>query len=77
VLLAVGFALVAASSSAVNLMMQHVASMAAPKREKGWQLALYLVRQPLWLLGVLAAVAPTSSRRWLCTTARCRWSSRS
>ena len=27
-----------------------------PKRVKGWRLALYLPRQPLWLLGVAAAV---------------------
>jgi drug/metabolite transporter (DMT)-like permease len=32
------------------------ASIGAPKRVKGWRLALYLPRQPLWLLGVAAAV---------------------
>jgi hypothetical protein len=53
---AVVFALVAAFSNAVNLMTQHSASVAAPKREKGWRLGLYLVRQPLWLLGGAAAV---------------------
>jgi hypothetical protein len=41
---AVVFALAAAFSNAVNLMTQHSASVAAPKREKGWRLALYLVR---------------------------------
>jgi len=56
VALAVVFALVAAFSNAVNLMSQHVASVTAPQREKGWRLALYLVRQPLWLLGGVAAV---------------------
>jgi drug/metabolite transporter (DMT)-like permease len=56
VILAVLFALAAAFSNAVNLMTQHSASVAAPKREKGWRLALYLVRQPLWLLGGAAAV---------------------
>ena len=54
--LAVVFALAAAFSSAANLMTQHAASVGAPKRQKGWRLALYLVRQPLWLLGGAAAV---------------------
>ena len=54
--LAVVFALAAAFSSAVNLMAQHSASVGAPEREKGWRLALYLARQPLWLLGGAAAV---------------------
>jgi drug/metabolite transporter (DMT)-like permease len=53
--LAVAFALAAAFSSAVNLITQHAASISAPKREKGWRLALYLLRQPLWLLGWAAA----------------------
>jgi drug/metabolite transporter (DMT)-like permease len=56
VTLAVVFALAAAFSNAVNLMTQHSASISAPKREKGWRLAVYLVRQPLWLLGAGAAV---------------------
>ncbi len=50
------FALAAAFSNAVNLMTQHSASVSAPKREKGWRLVAYLVRQPLWLLGGVAAV---------------------
>jgi drug/metabolite transporter (DMT)-like permease len=54
--LAIVFALAAAFSSALNLTTQHSASIGAPKREKGWRLALYLVRQPLWLLGGAAAV---------------------
>jgi len=54
-ILAVAFALAAAFSSAVNLITQHAASISAPKREKGWRLALYLLRQPLWLLGWAAA----------------------
>ena len=53
--LAVVFALAAAFSSAVNLMTQHAASISAPEQERGWRLALYLVRQPLWLLGWAAA----------------------
>jgi drug/metabolite transporter (DMT)-like permease len=55
-LLAVVFALAAALANAVNLMTQHKASISAPRRVKGWQLALYLPRQPLWLLGVAAAI---------------------
>ena len=55
-IVAVVLALAAAFSNAVNLMTQHSASVHAPAREKGWRLALYLVRQPLWLLGGAAAV---------------------
>jgi drug/metabolite transporter (DMT)-like permease len=55
-LLAVVFALAAALSNAVNLLTQHKASIGAPRRVKGWRLVLYLPRQPLWLLGVAAAV---------------------
>ena len=54
--LAVVFALAAAFSNAVNLMTQHSACVGAPEREKGWRLRLYLVRQPLWRLGGVAAV---------------------
>jgi drug/metabolite transporter (DMT)-like permease len=56
VIWAVVFALAAALANAVNLMTQHKASIGAPRRVKGWRLALYLPRQPLWLLGVAAAV---------------------
>ena len=55
-MLAIGFAFVAAFLSAVNMVVQHVASTAAPPRAKGWRLALYLIRNPLWLLGVAATV---------------------
>src|SRR2546430_14015466 len=54
-ILAVAFALTAAFCSAVNLITQHAASISAPERHKGWRLALYLLRQPLWLLGWAAA----------------------
>ena len=54
-ILAVVFALAAAFCSAANLLTQHAASISAPKREKGWRLPLYLIRQPLWLLGWAAA----------------------
>ena len=55
-ILTVVFALAAAMANAINLMTQHKASIGAPGRVKGWRLALYLPRQPLWLLGVAAAV---------------------
>jgi drug/metabolite transporter (DMT)-like permease len=54
--LTVVFALAAAFSNAVNLLTQHSASAGAPEREKGWRLVVYLFRQPLWLLGWIAAV---------------------
>jgi drug/metabolite transporter (DMT)-like permease len=54
-ILAVAFALAAAFSSAVNLITQHAASIGAPRRQKAWRLALYLLRNPLWLLGWGAA----------------------
>src|SRR5262249_46700102 len=64
--LAVVFALAAAMANAVNLMTQHKASIGAPRRVKGWRLALYLPRQPLWPLGV--ALAPVrgveTHQRW-------------
>jgi drug/metabolite transporter (DMT)-like permease len=50
------FAFAAAFSNAVNVVTQHVASTAAPARDKGWRLALYLIRNPLWLLGVGAMI---------------------
>jgi hypothetical protein len=54
--LTVVFAVAAAFSNAVNVMTQHSASVAAPKREKGFRLVGYLFRQPVWLLGWIAAV---------------------
>jgi drug/metabolite transporter (DMT)-like permease len=51
------FALLAALSNAVNEATQHVASTAAPRRSSGWRLVLYLFRNPLWLLGLVALVA--------------------
>ena len=50
------FAFAAAFMSALNLVTQHVASTAAPVTDKGWRLALYLIRNPLWLFGVAAVV---------------------
>src|SRR5262249_58935801 len=54
--LTVGFAVAAAFSNGVNVLTQHTASVGAPGREKGWHLVGYLFRQPLWLLGWIAAV---------------------
>ena len=50
------FAVAAAFSNGVNVLTQHRASIGAPGREKGWHLVGYLFRQPLWLLGWIAAV---------------------
>src|SRR6516225_3046585 len=55
-ILTVVYALAASFSNAVNVMTQHRASIGAPEREKGWRLVGYLFRQPLWLLGWIAAV---------------------
>ena len=51
------FAFAAAFTSALNVVTQHVASTAAPAKDKGWRLALYLIRNPLWLFGVAAMVS--------------------
>jgi hypothetical protein len=50
------FALVAAFSNGANVITQHAASIGAPKQEKGLHLVRYLFRQPLWLLGWVAAL---------------------
>lgn len=55
--LSIVLALASAFADAVNLVTQHVASTGAPRRERGWRLALYLVRNPLWLFGVSAMLA--------------------
>ena len=56
-MLSILFALGSAFASSLNVVTQHVASTAAPSRDRGWRLALYLVRNPLWLFGVGAVVA--------------------
>ena len=53
-MLSVLFAFASAFTSALNVVTQHVASTAAPARDRGFRLALYLVRSPLWLFGVAA-----------------------
>jgi drug/metabolite transporter (DMT)-like permease len=55
--LSILLAFASAFTSALNLVTQHVASTAAPAKDKGWRLALYLARNPLWLFGVGAIVA--------------------
>jgi drug/metabolite transporter (DMT)-like permease len=52
----VAFALLAALSNAVNLITQRVSSGAGPSGS-AVRLAWYLIRQPLWLLGLGAAIA--------------------
>lgn len=48
------FALLAAFSNALNVVMQHVASIGDPQRSKGWRFVRYLLSNPLWLLGWVA-----------------------
>jgi len=48
------FALLAAFSNALNVTMQHIASIGDPRRSKGWRFVRYLVSNPLWLLGWVA-----------------------
>ena len=50
------FALLAAFCNAVNEATQHIASTASPRRASGWQLVVYLFRNPLWLFGWVALV---------------------
>jgi drug/metabolite transporter (DMT)-like permease len=45
------FALLAASCNAVSVTTRHVASVADPHRSAGWRLIIYLLRNPVWLLG--------------------------
>jgi drug/metabolite transporter (DMT)-like permease len=50
------FAFGSAFANSLNLITQHVASTASPRTVKGWRLALYLVRSPLWLIGGAALI---------------------
>jgi hypothetical protein len=49
------FALAAALANAIHLMTQHTASAGVTEEHRNWHLVLYLLRQPLWLLGWAAA----------------------
>ena len=51
------FALAAALANAVHLMTQHAASAGVSGTHSGRHLVAFLVRQPLWLLGWVAAAA--------------------
>jgi hypothetical protein len=51
----VTFALAAALANAIHLMTQHAASVGVAKAHRGWSLVTFLIRQPLWLLGWVAA----------------------
>ncbi len=51
------FALAAALANAIHLMTQHSASAGASGKDGHWELIKFLLRQPLWLLGWVAAVA--------------------
>jgi drug/metabolite transporter (DMT)-like permease len=51
------FALAAAFSNSFNVVSQHVASIRSPPGVKGLAVGLYLIRQPLWLVGVVAMAA--------------------
>ncbi|WP_300608364.1 DMT family transporter [Trebonia sp.] len=51
------YALLAALGNALNVVTQHVASIASPKKATGWRLVGYLFRSPLWLFGWIALAA--------------------
>src|ERR1700735_2314796 len=53
----IGFALAAALANAVHLMTQHTPSLGVSNKHRNWSLVMYLVRQPLWVLGWAAAAA--------------------
>ena len=57
VIVTISFALAAAFANAVHLMTQHAASTGLGAKERGWKLVSFLIRQPLWLLGWVAAAA--------------------
>jgi hypothetical protein len=51
------FALAAALANAMHLMTQHAASVGVSDTHRNWRLVMFLIRQPLWLLGWAAAAA--------------------
>jgi hypothetical protein len=51
------FALAAALANAIHLMTQHTASAGVSGQHRNWALVVFLLRQPLWLLGWAAAAA--------------------
>ena len=48
------FALLAAFSNALNVVMQHIASIGDPRHSRGWRFVRYLASNPLWLFGWVA-----------------------
>jgi drug/metabolite transporter (DMT)-like permease len=48
------FALLAAFFNALNVVMQHIASIGDPRHSKGWRFVRYLASNPLWLMGWVA-----------------------
>ena len=48
------YALLAALCNALSVITQHVASTGDPKKSSGWGFVVYLVKNPLWLLGWIA-----------------------
>jgi drug/metabolite transporter (DMT)-like permease len=50
------FALLAALSNGTSALTQHVASTAGKVQPAGWRLVIFLIRNPLWLLGAAAQV---------------------
>jgi hypothetical protein len=61
---AIVLALLSAFADALNAVMQHVASTAAPRRTKGWGLVTFLIRSPLWLAGVGVMLASVLLQSW-------------
>jgi hypothetical protein len=57
VTITISFALAAALANAIHLMTQHTASAGVSDEHRRWRLVIYLIRQPLWLLGWAAAAA--------------------
>jgi drug/metabolite transporter (DMT)-like permease len=53
----IAFALAAALANGVHLMTQHSVSIGVSNKHRGWALVSFLFRQPLWLLGWVAAAA--------------------
>ena len=45
------FALIAALCNALNVVAQHLGSIASVQQSKGWRVVLTLLRNPLWLAG--------------------------
>src|ERR1700685_2717358 len=48
------FALLTSITNALAVTLQHIASTSDAKKSSGWKFVVYLLRQPLWLLGWVA-----------------------